>query len=102
MSRAGPWDVAAVKRWLVIAHRADPRERSLGVTAAMNWPALYLLQYELQITVSTWAWATAGGHSISALLRGRPSLGSRATFERRLAAGLAKIAANLNRDENQA
>lgn len=94
-----PWTPDAVERWLVIAYAADTR--SPGIAGALSWPALYVLDLGEQVAVHTSAWARAGGHSISELLRERPRLGSRATFERRRAAGLAAIAAGLNRDEKR-
>ncbi len=61
---------------------------------AIAWPAVHVLHYENRIALHTWAWAKAGGHSISEVCRGRGW--SRATFERRRLKALEQIKTSLN------
>ena len=92
------WMPQDVERWLVVAYQCDPRERSPGVADAMAWPAVHVFDSDHRIALHTWAWAKAGGHSISEVCRGRGW--SRATFERRRAAAVETIVAALNRRDH--
>ena len=93
-----PWTAQDVERWLVVAYRCDPRERSPGVAEAIAWVPLYVWKSEDRAALHTWAWAKAGGHSISEVCQGRGW--SRATFERRRAAAVETIVAALNRRDH--